>query len=133
MVITELMQANPQVSIVVLAVIITFFSTLVSKLFTDQDNLKALKARQKEIQKELRDKKDDPKIFSELQNEMLRITGTMMKSTFKPLLITMIPFLLLFYWVKSVFTPVLGFGWFWWYLGGSLVAGLVWRKVLKMA
>jgi len=131
MAITGLMQANPQISIVILSVIVTLVSTLVTKWFTNQAQLKQLKERQKEIQKELKNCKDDC-VLKELQSEMLQITGTMMKSSFKPLLITMIPFLLLFYWVRSIFTPVLGFGWFWWYLGGSLVSGMIWRKILKI-
>ncbi len=133
MAIVELMQTNPRISIVILSTIITFVSTLVTKLFTNQENLKALKERQKQIQKEVKEKRDDPKVFAELQTEMLQITGTMMKSSFKPMLVTMIPFLLLFYWVRSIYTPIMGFGWFWWYLGGSLIAGIIWRKVLKVA
>ena len=131
MAIIELMQANPQISIVLLSVIVTLVSTFVTKWFTNQAQLKQLKERQKEIQKELKNCKDECAL-KELQSEMLQITGTMMKSSFKPLLITMIPFLLLFYWVRSIFTPVLGFGWFWWYLGGSLVSGMIWRKILKI-
>ncbi len=132
MAIVELMQTNPRISIVILSTIITFVSTLVTKLFTNQENLKALKERQKQIQKEVKEKRDDPKVFAELQTEMLQITGTMMKSSFKPMLVTMIPFLLLFYWVRSIYTPIMGFGWFWWYLGGSLIAGIIWRKVLNV-
>jgi len=131
MAIIELMQANPQISIVLLSVIVTLVSTFITKWFTNQAQLKQLKERQKEIQKELKNCKDECAL-KELQSEMLQITGTMMKSSFKPLLITMIPFLLLFYWVRSIFTPVLGFGWFWWYLGGSLVSGMIWRKILKI-
>ena len=131
MAIIELMQANPQISIVLLSVIVTLVSTFITKWFTNQAQLKQLKERQKEIQKELKNCKDECAL-KELQSEMLQITGTMMKSSFKPLLITMIPFLLLFYWVRNIFTPVLGFGWFWWYLGGSLVSGMIWRKILKI-
>ena len=133
MAITELMQANPQISIIVLAVVVTLVSTLVTKWFTDQKNIRALKERQKEIQKELKTCKDDCAI-KELQSEMLQITGTMMKSSFKPMFVTIIPFLLLFAWLKGIYTPLLGFwGWFGWYLGVSLVSSMVLRKVLKLA
>ncbi len=132
MAIVELMRANPKVSILIIAFAVTFISTLVTKWLTNQEHMREMKKRQKEIQKELKNCKDDC-VIKELQSEMLKITGTMMKSSFKPVLITMVPFLILFYWIRSVYTPVMGFGWFWWYLGGSIAAGLVWRKVLKMA
>jgi len=63
---------------------------------------------------------------------MLQITGTMMKSSFKPMFVTLIPFLILFYWIKSVYTPVLA-GWFWYYLGASLVSSFAFRKWLDIA
>jgi len=139
MAIVEFIQANPKISILILAVVVTFISTIVTKWLTNQEHLKELKKRQKEIQKELKNQKDNPKVFSEMQNEMLQITGTMMKSSFKPVLITMVPFLILFYWIRSLYGApsdggeALLAGWFWWYLGGSVAAGLIWRKVLKMA
>jgi uncharacterized membrane protein (DUF106 family) len=66
-----------------------------------------------------------------IQSEMLQITGTMMKSSFKPMLVTFIPFLLLFYWIKGIYTPILA-SWFWYYLGASLVSSLIFRKLLKI-
>ena len=81
----------------------------------------------------MKENKDDLNLVKELQSEMLKITGVMMKSSFKPMLITMVPFLLLFYWIRSIYTPLLGFNWFWWYLGSSLVSNMVYRKIFKMA
>jgi len=54
MTIVEMMSACPKYSIAVFSVIVTLISTLVQKHFTDQEHLKALKKRQKEIQKEIK-------------------------------------------------------------------------------
>lgn len=125
-------ESQPLASIIMLSIIVTFISTMSTKWLTNQEHLKSLKARQKEIQKELKNCKED-NLMKELQSEMLSITGTMMKSSFRPMLITLVPFLILFYWIRSVYTPLMGFSWFWWYLGTSIVASIILRKMLKMA
>ncbi len=132
MTITEMMIGNPKVSIAVFSVIVTLVSTLVQKKFTDQEHLKSLKKRQKEIQKELK-KTKEPSIMQELNAEMLQLTGLMFKSSMKPMFVTIIPFLILFTWLRSVYVPVLGGGWIWYYLGYSVLASIVLRKVLKVA
>jgi len=131
--VTELIQAHPIISIIVISIGVTLISSLVTKWLTNQEHLKSMKERQKELQKELKDCKDDCQI-KEIQMEMMKITGTMMKSSFKPMFITIIPFLILFAWLKSVYTPLLGFwGWFGWYLGASIVSSMIFRKLFKMA
>ena len=94
--IVEVMTANPRVSIIFWGIVVTMVSTLITKWLTDQEALKALKARQKELNADMKKHKDNPKLMEEMQMEVLKITGTMMKSQFKPLLVTIIPFLLLF-------------------------------------
>lgn len=128
----ELLQQNPQISIILISVVVTFISSLITKLLTDQEHLKSLKAKQKELQEKLKTCKGDQCKMMEIQSEMLQITGTMMKSSFKPMFVTLIPFLLLFYWIKSVYNPILS-SWFWYYLGTGIISSLVFRKVLKMA
>lgn len=127
------LQSYPLYTLIVISVIITFLSTLVTKWLTDQEHLKHLKKRQKEIQDELKKCVGNECKMKELQNEMLEITGKMMKSSFKPMLVTFIPFLLLFYFLRSVYNPVLGTGWIWWYIGTSIVASIALRKILKVA
>tara|TARA_Y100000310_G_C20650152_1_gene798942 strand:- start:673 stop:1074 length:402 start_codon:yes stop_codon:yes gene_type:complete len=133
MAITELIQAYPIYSIIIIAIGITFISSLLTKWLTNQEHMKSLKKRQKEIQKELKECKDDECKMKELQSEMMKIAGTMMKSSFKPVFITIIPFLIFFAWLRSIYTPIMGFGWFWWYLGSSIISSIVFRKLLKMA
>jgi len=71
--------------------------------------------------------------MKELNSEMMKITGVMFKSSMRPMFVTIIPFLILFAWLRSVFTPVMGSSWIWWYIGFSVVASILLRKVLKVA
>ncbi len=128
----EMMVANPKVSIAIFSIIVTTLSTLAQKWLTNQEHLKSLKKRQKEIQKELRGCKDQC-LMKELNAEMMKITGVMFKSSMKPMFATIIPFLILFAWLRSIYVPVMGNGWIWYYIGYSVVASIVLRKVFKVA
>ena len=132
MTLTEVMVANPKVSIAVFSVIVTFVATLAHKWLTNQEHLKSLKARQKEIQKELRGCKDGCKM-KELNSELMKLTGVMFKSSMKPMFATIIPNLILFMWLRGVYTPVMGSSWIWWYIGFSVVASIIIRKIMKVA
>ena len=129
---TEMMVANPKISIAVFSVIVTLLSTLAQKWLTNQEHLKSLKKRQKEIQKELRGCKDGC-LMKELNSEMMKITGVMFKSSMKPMFATIIPFLILFAWLRGIYVPVMGNSWIWYYIGYSVVASIVLRKVFKVA
>jgi uncharacterized membrane protein (DUF106 family) len=132
MVITDLMVAYPYYSIAVFSIIVTLISTLAHMWLTNQEHLKSLKKRQKEIQVELKKCKDGD-VMKELNAEMMKLTGVMFKSSMKPMFVTIIPFLLLFYWLRGVYGPIMGNSWIWYYIGYSIVASIIFRKVLKVA
>lgn len=132
MALKEWMISNPKISILCVSIIVTFISTIAHKYLTNQEHLKSLKERQKELQKELKSTKD-PKIMSELNAEMLKLTGVMFKSSFRPIFVTLIPFLLLFAWLNGVYRPSMGSSWIWWYLGFSVVSSMILRKLMKVA
>jgi uncharacterized membrane protein (DUF106 family) len=132
MIIEEVIKSNPIFCLIIISIIVTFVSTLAHKHLTDQEHLHNQKKRQKEIQKELRGCKD-PKKLNELNIEMMKITGVMFKSSMRPLLITIVPFLLLFIWLKGVYTPLMGNGWIWYYIGFSIVSSIILRKIFKVA
>ncbi len=130
--IMDLVTKYPAGSLIVVSAIVTLISTLITKWLTNQEHLRSLKERQKVIQKDLKNHKPGEKMFEELQSEMLQITGTMMKSSFKPMFVTIIPFLLLFNWIKNSYEGVLPH-WIWWYIGSSIAFSMLYRKWLKMA
>ena len=131
MVLSEVMAASPVISILVVSVIVTFISTLIHKWLTNQEHLTSLKKRQKEIQKELRASKD-VEMMKELNAELMKITGVMFRSSMRPLFVTIIPFLILFAWLRGIYTPILGNWWIAYYIGFSIVSSMVLRKVLKI-
>jgi uncharacterized membrane protein (DUF106 family) len=130
----DLMIAYPKISIIAVSFVMTLFSTLVQKWLTDQKHIRALKERQKEIQKELKGCKDEC-LLKELNAEMLKLTGVMMKSSFKPLFVTFIPFILIFAWIRGLYggTESVLASWFWWYLVSAIIWSMILRKVLKVA
>ncbi len=131
MAIIDLMRANPQASIIGIAVVISFISLLVTKYTTDQARMKELKARQKELSKQSKEFKDDIKKFTEINQEIMKLTMEMFRHSFKPLLITMIPLLALFWWVKNTFSDVFPH-WIWYYKAAGIISSLILRKVLKV-
>ena len=130
--ITEMLSVQPKYSIAMFSVLVTLVSTMVQKWLTNQEHLKTLKARQKELQKEIK-KTKDPTLLQGINKEMMDITMVMFKSSMKPMFVTIIPFLLLFSWLKGVYVPALGSSWIWYYLGYSIVASMIIRKVFKVA
>ena len=132
--INDFMIANPKVSVILIASVLTFFSTLVTKWLTNQEHLKQLKAKQKELQKELKEcrKNGDTCRVEEINLEVVKISMTMMTSSFRPMFVTFIPFIVVIYWIRGIYDP-LEISWFWWYLGGALVSSMIFRKLLKIA
>jgi uncharacterized membrane protein (DUF106 family) len=128
----EVFTAYPILGLIISSIVVTFISTIAHKYLTDQTHLKNQKSRQKELQKELKGCKD-PKKLGELNSELLKITGTMFRSSMKPLLFTFIPFILIFLWLRNVYTPIMGSSWLWYYIGFSVVASIILRKVLDVA
>ena len=127
----NLVQLYPLYSLAGISIMVTLVSTLAHKWLTNQEHMKNLKDRQKEIQKELKGCKD-PDLLKELNSELLQLTGVMFKSSMKPMFVTIVPFLLLFNWLRGVYAPILS-SWIWYYLGFSIVSSMFIRKVLKVS
>jgi len=132
--IIELMQGNPRISIAVFAFLVSFFISIIQKYFGNQKRLKEIRARQKELQQLMKENRDDHEKVMEFQKEMFSYVGESFKHSFKPLLITMIPILVFFWWLRGIFAPTEIAGtWIWYYIGFSMVFGMVLRKILRLA
>jgi len=130
--IKELMISYPKESIVIFGFIVTLIMTLITKHTTDQNRMKELKKIQKSCQIKLKDNKGDSKKVEEINKQIMECTIEMMKHSFKPLFVTMIPILIFFWWIKGIYTPILS-GWIWWYLGSAIISSIILRKVLNVA
>jgi uncharacterized membrane protein (DUF106 family) len=134
--IVSIIQANPKVSIVVISFLITFLSTLVYKYTTNQNRMKELKEVQKACQIKFKDarSKNDTKKMMDIQKQITECSLEMMKYSFKPMFLTMIPFLLLFVWLGKVYGgTTLGKSWFWWYLVSGILFNIAIRRAMKLA
>ena len=126
------MISNPKISIVLLAFLITLITTLVTKYTTNQDRMKELKNIQKACQITLKDNKGNPKKEQEIQKEIMDCSMELLRHSLKPMLITMIPLVIFFWWVKGMYAPILT-SWFWWYLGVGIASNILLRKVMDIA
>ena len=127
----SVMILNPKLSIIIISFIVTLVMTLVTKKFTDQNRMKELKKIQKECQIKLRNNKGDLKKQGEINKEIMSCSMELMKHSFKPIFITFIPILLVFWWIRSIFSVILT-GWIWWYLGAAIISSIILRKALKV-
>ena len=133
MAIVELIQANPKASIILIAIAVTFVSMLVTMLFTDRTKMKVIKDKQTACQALLKQHKGNTAKMMEIQKEMMACSMEQMRAGFKPMLITFIPFIVLFGIIRNVFaTTAISGSWFWYYLITALVASMILRKILKM-
>jgi uncharacterized membrane protein (DUF106 family) len=98
----------------------------------DKDRIRELKAKQKGLQDSIKNE-TDPKRKMDMTNEMLKHSMETMKHSMKPALVTMIPLLIIFYFIRHMFVATsLGGHWIWYYIGGALVFGLLFRKLFKL-
>jgi uncharacterized membrane protein (DUF106 family) len=135
--IVNFMGIYPIPSLIIISAILTLISTLLMMKLTDQDHIKNLKVRQKELQKEVKEctKKGEHNRLSELNSEMMELSMKLMKASFsiKLMLITFIPFLIVFRWLRAFYVPIYGGWWILWYLLASMATSTIYRKLFKMA
>lgn len=135
------MQKYPWSSIFVVGLLISLFSSVLMKLFLDQEHLKKLKKKQKDLQTELKDcqKKGDFCQVEKLNSEMMQVSMDLMKSSFswKQFIVTFVPFLLLFSWLRKVYVGGI-VGWTEWgfilkYMIAVMVSSTVYKKIFNLA
>jgi len=131
MAITDLMIANPKLSIIIFALLVTLVMTLITKKVTDQNRMRELKEIQKKCQINIKDAKGDLKKQQEIQKEMMQCSMELMKHSFKPMIITMIPILILIWWIRSIYSAIFP-SWIWWYLISAIASSIIFRKVFKV-
>lgn len=131
--IKELMINYPIPSVIVLSLLITLIMTLVHKKFTNQSRMKELKNIQKSCQIKLKDNRGNPEELAKIQKEMASCSMELMKHSFKPLLITFIPLIILFWWIRGIFAETtIVKTWIWYYLGVGVVSSFILRKIFKV-
>lgn len=127
---------DPAFGLILISLIFTFLVTLAYKYFTDQTLMKQLKEDLKKLRKEMKDFKDNPEKMIDIQKKSFEKSMQQMKMQFKPMLITLIPLLLLFSWLRVTYQDtgdvLFGLSWLWIYILTSIIFSLILRKVLQV-
>ena len=133
MTITDLIQNNPRIAIIILAFMVTLFITIVTHFMVDKKRMKEIKEKQKALRAEIKKFRDNPAKMMELNKQMMEDMPEQLKHSFKPMLVTIIPLLILFKWLRATFaiTAIAG-TWFWWYIGFSILFSMILRKVMGL-
>ena len=136
----------PRWSLLVVSLIVTFLITFSYKYLTDQNKMKTLKEEIKVAQQTMKEHKDNKEKFVELQKDLLTKNSQLMKMSIRPTLITFIPVIILFGWIRSTFLPAgdlfswgtsiplvgTGIGWLVTYILSSIIFSIIIRKALKI-
>ncbi|WJI10243.1 DUF106 domain-containing protein [Methanobacterium sp. CWC-01] len=98
---------GPILTIFLIAAVVAFFITLANKLLVDQDRLEAMQKEMKSYQAEMvaAQKSGDQAAMEKMQKkqkEFMKLQQEMMGNSFKPMLVTMVPILLVFWWMATV-------------------------------
>jgi len=131
--ITELIQNSPRISIIVLSLLVTLFITIVTFFMTDRKRMKEIRDKQKELRQEIKKYRDNPAKMMELNKQMMEDMPEQLKHSFKPMLVTIIPLILLFGWLRATFASTsIASTWFWWYIGASIISSILLRKIFGL-
>ncbi|MBI5803899.1 DUF106 domain-containing protein [Candidatus Pacearchaeota archaeon] len=131
----SIVQQYPRVSIIVMALAVTFLISLINYFFLDKERLRELKTRQKETQKQIREHQQsgNHEKAMQLQKDMVPEMMEMFRHSMKPMLITIIPILVFFSFIKKTFAEtIIASTWFWYYLVTAIIGGIIFRKLLKL-
>jgi len=133
-----LLRWNLTEGMLIIVFLISLFTVIIQKYFTDQDSLKRLKLEQKRLQEEMKKFRGDQKKTMELQKEQLKALPETFKLNLRPMIITSIPLILFFRWFMDFFKTIgdpkffLGFSWFLFYLIFVIIFNILLKKVLKV-
>ena len=125
--------SSPRLFVIGASILVSLFISAVNYFVLNKERMRELKERQKALQTEMKNHKDNPQKIMELQKEMFSHMGESLKHSFKPMLITFIPIILLFPVIRAaLIDTAIGKTWFWWYIGVSLIASMIFRKLFKL-
>ena len=126
----------------ILACMVVFMTTLLSRFMVDQNKAKEIKKQISEFQKRMKEVKDNKEETEKVGTEMLKLTNHQMRSNMKPMLVIMIVAFAFLPWIGNVFSdsvislpfslPFLGndFGWLAWYVTLSIPFSFIFRRAL---
>lgn len=101
MVLDFLLNIHPIILVVAVGILFSVIMVLLTKYTTDQDLLKRLREEMKELQTEMKMLKDNPGKAGEVNKHMMEANMKMMMQSWKPMIFSMIPAILILGWFNS--------------------------------
>lgn len=144
---SPLLKFGDGLGVIIISALLTLLITLFYKIFTNQELMKSLKAELKSMQKEMKTLKDNPEKFMKVQKQAMQKNLQYMKHSMKPTLITFIPLILIFGWLRlrfaeagdiiswGVHIPLFGtgLGWLGTYFFSAVFFSIIFRKIMKIS
>ena len=131
--ISEIIQTNPKISIIIISFLVTLLMTSIRYFVTDRKLMRDIKDKQKFVREEMKKHRDNPDKMIELNKQLMEHFPAQMKQTFKLMIITMIPVLIIFSWMRNAFAVTeIATSWIWWYIVASIVFGIILGKLFKL-
>ena len=94
----------PAFGLLIFSFLITLVITLIYKFTTDQESLKKIKSMQKNLQQEIKTSRNDPKKAMKLNKRAMELNSQYMRKSFKSMIYTFIPIIILFGWMMGQFS-----------------------------
>ena len=149
MVFVQFVTWSPLVSIIVFSLIITTGLSFLYKKLINKEEFERLKEKQKELREKAKEYKNNPEKLTGLQKEMIEDSMASMKLTLKPMMVSFIPLILVFYGLKKLYMDMVGVGniiswtrnlpiihdgagWLLCYIVFSLIFSMILRKAFKI-
>lgn len=109
MVLNWFLSLPPLLAITLISALISFVVTIIYKFAVNQSLMKSLKEEIKELQKLMKDAKNDPKRMLEIQKISMEKNMVYFKHSMRSTFFSLIPVLLIFTWMSShySFSPIL--------------------------
>lgn len=131
--ILNLIQTNPKISIIIISLIATIFITVVRYFLTNREKMREIRDKQKKLREEMKMFKNNPEKMLEINKKMLEDFPEQMKESFKPMIVTLIPLLILFKWLLSIYAETaISSTWLWWYIVTSIIFSIILSKVFGL-
>lgn len=96
-----LLSLPPFWSIIIVSFVLSLIMVVAYKYLTNQSLMKDLKDEIKELQKEMRTLRDNPKRMAEVQKQSMQTNFKYMRHSLRPSLVTLIPIMIIFAWLQG--------------------------------
>ena len=139
---------NPVLVVLIFSAVVSLIINLCYKFLVDPEKARTIKNRIRELSVEMREKQKTGNIedVNALMSEMMKNNMEHMKLTFKPMIASFLPVMLILPWLNYNYSslmvrmplslPIIGnvipFGWLGWYFVSSIPFVLMTRKLLKV-